>query len=97
MITVGLIKELFYISVFFQNTIETSIKMADGYSPVNVVVTPIGKLTVFYKDQKIWSETISGETNMFGVESCDSIARIIVCIDNNTDWSQYKWQESLDK
>jgi hypothetical protein len=96
MITVGLINEVFFIAHFLKQKIGTSICPLGGYEPVHFTVSPEGELEVSYKEQTIWKENIHGPESMFGIESCDSIARILVCIDNGTDWSEHAWKENLD-
>ncbi len=96
MITVGLVKELFFIASVAKQQINCAIKPDGNYAPIELKVYPAGVLEVDYCGQLIWKETIDGPTSMFGIESCDSISRIIVCIDYGTDWSAHKWEETLD-
>ena len=96
MITVGLVKELYFIASHSNQTIGCDISYLGGYSKIHVTVCPSAELIVAYKGQEIWREEISSDSSMFGIESCDTISRIIVCIDNGTDWSIHKWQEKLD-
>jgi len=53
---------------------------------------------ISYEGRKIWEENIYGEANWFGIESCDSIARIISCIDKGEPWQEsYGWKKSGNK
>lgn len=90
MITVGLIKELFYISTVFKKEISSIIEI-DRHTIMLTVANSF--LTVRYKGHWIWREKIEGDTSMFGIESCDAISRIISCIDNNSPWEQYRFIE----
>lgn len=96
MITVGLVKELLFIAKHFKKNACAFIGLYElGF--VELTVSPEGGLQVQYKGQVIWQEMVETDTSMFGVESCDSISRIITCIDNGTDWSEHAWKDSLDK
>jgi len=83
MITVGLVKELHFIASAIQDVFY--LKLFKGERNDNELclkMTPAGQLNVWYDGHEIWSEKVDGVTSFFGVESCDAIARIIVCIDN---------------
>ena len=98
MITVGLVKELYFIAHFLGTVVETTLCVSteNGPSyPVRIYVSPDTALVdVWYKEEHIWSEHIEGATSFFGIESCDTISRIIACINNGSDWSQYRWKEN---
>lgn len=97
MITVGLVKELYYVAHFLRTTVEATLCIAteNGPSyPILVYVSADGNLNIWYQEQHIWSEGVEGPTSFFGVESCDTISRIIACINNGSDWSQYRWKEN---
>ncbi|MEY2859193.1 MAG: hypothetical protein RLZZ74_3506 [Cyanobacteriota bacterium] len=64
-----------------------------GHRPLAIKITN-GVLELFYGQLQIWRESIEGSDSFFGIESCDAIARIIVCIDNRDDtWHKYKYIE----
>lgn len=97
MITIGLVKELHFIAATFNHGIHSIIRATQFVNhDIHIKVSPDGKLEVEYFDFKIWQETIDGPTSMFGVESCDTIFKIINCIDNGVDWSVHKWKENID-
>lgn len=90
MITVGLVKELTYISVTLHTDVQATIE-ALGHEVVLGISK--GYLSVHYAGEYIWRESVS-EDSLFGIESCDSIARIITCISNNDNsWEKYKYIE----
>jgi hypothetical protein len=92
MLTVGLVKELYFIANILKSPAIMSLNLAgrDKNSPVEVFVFPDSLLTVYYKGKLIWSERVEGETSFFGIESCDSISRAIACLDNNDpSWEKY--------
>lgn len=95
MITVGLVKELYFISKVLKETYCLSVFPQDSngslLNNLKLVlnITPEGELTVWYKGIIIWKEKVDGDDSFFGVESCDTISRIIACI-NNKDFS---WKE----
>jgi hypothetical protein len=83
MVTVGLVKELFFISRVLNDTFY--LKLFKGELQDNELclkMEPNAALTVYYQGYEIWREIVEGDTSFFGVESCDSISRIIACIDN---------------
>jgi len=97
MITVGLVKELLFIAQVFRRSFNIDLKIQGAPKPLQIFVSPDAQLKVWYNNEQIWEETIEGDTSFFGVESCDTISRIVFCIDNGSPWKQYAWKESLDK
>ena len=95
MVTVGLIKELHFISCVFKTSIFSKIHTPRLKHFLDLEVTG-GILNVWYNGVHVWLENIEGESSFFGVESCDTISRIIACIDNGSPWEQYRWQDILD-
>src|SRR5438046_5669703 len=95
MLTVGIIKEYFFVAKICNKTIHGDLNFEDGFS-IYFKITPAGILDVYYNDIHIWNELVEGETSFFGVESCDSISRIIACIRNKDDsWKEkYYFNES---
>ncbi len=96
MITVGLVKEIFYIARVLNKTFYYEVTENTHHNwilrpmeTLTVKVTPAGELEVWYRNHHIWGETVEGATSFFGVESCDSISRIIACINND----DYSWKE----
>lgn len=94
MITVGLVRELYFISSFLKSEMTSTVSI--GGRNLKLLINQQALLEVFYQDIKIWQETIDGPASLFGVESCDTIARIMTCIDNETDWKDHAWVEKLD-
>jgi hypothetical protein len=94
MITVGLVKEIFFIAKVLGKPIQVTIsrKRAE-MAPLEIQVTPDANMVVFYRATQIWSEKVDGAESFFGVESCDTISRIIACIDNN----DISWREKYDQ
>lgn len=91
MITVGLIKELFFISSYTKKNIKFTFNL---HRDLEIYIKPEGKMSLYYNENYIWHEKIEGVNSMFGVESCDAISRIINCIDNNDDgWKKYCYIE----
>ena len=89
MITVGLIKELEYIQKYTKNPVFITFHLK---SKLDVVIND-GYMNVYYKDKHIWGESVN-EDSMFGIESCDSISRILACIDSgNIGWQEYSYFE----
>lgn len=92
MITVGLVKELYFISRVLKTPVEIEFTSPSIPSTLLIKINN-NVLDVEYACQHIWHETIEGDTSFFGVESCDTIARIMACINNGTSWEQYRWDE----
>lgn len=91
MITVGLIKELLFISTFCNTEVDLETKFPVSDLNINI---KSGILTLYYKENLIWKELIEGDSSFFGIESCDAISRIISCIDNgNPSWKEYVYIE----
>jgi hypothetical protein len=88
MITVGLVQELKFISDAFKTPISSIISCGVTTRPI-IVKIQNGILEVNYGNDYIWKEDVSSAASMFGIESCDSIARIVYSIDNNiADWQK---------
>jgi len=80
MITIGLVKELAFISRVLKTPVRIELKtnLAETIS----VSVEKNLLQVSYQGYNIWREIIESDTSFFGVESCDSISRIIYCLNN---------------
>jgi hypothetical protein len=81
MITVGLIKELAFVSLALKAELEATIKTALT-DTIHVKITN-NTIRVHYKNHFIWEELIESAGIGFGVESCDALARIIYLLNNN--------------
>jgi len=79
MITVGLIAELSFISKHLQSPIRCTLKPISSEKYLDIRVELDKNFTLWYDDKLIWSEDIN---DFFGGESCDTISRIVACIDN---------------
>jgi hypothetical protein len=93
MITVGLIKELYFIAKTLNRAYTMEIFASNALwggkvAPLKVEIKPTGELDVWYQATHIWNESLD-ENEFFGVESCDTISRIVACI-NNKDFT---WRE----
>lgn len=96
MLTIGLARELGFLSKILNRKLVAKIHL-EGLKKdetLDISFSPDGMMDVFYKGNYIWHECVEGDTSFFGVESCDTISRIIACIDNGTDWQQHRWTES---
>lgn len=92
MVTVGIVKELNFISVMLRTPVDV-ILTSQVSDPIHIKINN-NMVDIEYHDQHIWHETIEGDASFFGVESCDTVSRIIACINNDSDWSQYRWTET---
>ena len=81
MITVGVIKELYFIAAVLKTEVKASISSSFNIPPIEIKIHN-NQLDIWYCSQHIWQESIEGETAFFGIESCDAISRIISCINN---------------
>lgn len=84
MITVGIVQELNYISQTLNIPVKTIISMPLAKEPLYIYISN-NYFELQYNNQKIWKEEIFSPSSMFGIESCDSIAKIIYMIDNNIE------------
>jgi hypothetical protein len=87
MITIGLVKELFYISVALHTDVKVELE-TDFNTPIILKIHK-NVLDVTYKGYHIWNETVEGDTSFFGLESCDTISRIVAALNGN-DWETAK-------
>lgn len=96
MITTGLVKEFQYIATVFKCKMTVEINVPEiGIANLWLTVTN-DVLEVNYGPHKIWREKID-DNSFFGIESCDTISRIISCINNNDPtWKDYILLENLD-
>lgn len=93
MITVGLIKEFYYISTVLKTPVVAAVRINGMKAPLDIKISS-GCLDLWYRDLHIWRETIEGTTSFFGVESCDAISRIIVSLEaGDPNWSNYRYIE----
>lgn len=88
MITVGLVNEIQFLSNIFETPIYLKIATEKTSGVLNFIVKD-GYLELIYKQNKIWKEKISGADSMFGIESCETILKIISLIEKNDDlWKE---------
>lgn len=88
MITVGLIQELNYISKALNVPVNSAISIPYARNSLFIFVNN-NFFELTYDNKKIWREEIISPISMFGIESCDSISKIIYKIDNNIE----EWKE----
>ena len=93
MITVGLIKEAFFIAHVLKQEVILHLRLGKESHPICITLSPDGLLKVFYKELHIWTENVESDTSFFGIESCDTISRILACIDNNTEWQSFAYHK----
>lgn len=92
MITVGVIRELAYMSGYVKNEVYAAIDV-DGKN-IGVKASE-NYVKISYQGQQIWEENIYGDGNWFGIESCDTIYRIMECIDKGEPWREkHGWSKS---
>ena len=93
MLTLGICREILYIAKIFKKSFFFTLAGKDN-DAIQVNVTPTEMIDVWYKNQHIWNESMS-EDGFFGIESLDTISRIIYCIDRNEPWQdKYYYNES---
>lgn len=94
-ITVGICKELGYIAKI-SGSYTTAILQSDPWVKLKIGVSNSLMMEIWYNDIKIWAESLD-DSNMFGIESIDSISRIISCLDNKDQtWaSKYPSPEDI--
>lgn len=102
MITIGLAKELYFISKITNQEYTVQLYPSNlHYSPTSKILTikiqPTGKMDVYYRDKHIWKETVEGDISFFGIESCDTIFKIMSCIDADDDSWRDKYHYDEDK
>lgn len=88
MITVSLVRELGFMSLALNQKVEASIKIGE-YPPMQLSIEK-SVLSVFFLNKLIWQESISEPSSSvgnFGVESCDTILRIMKMETEGKNWS----------
>jgi hypothetical protein len=92
MITVGAVRELAYMSQHLGVPLYIAIDAGGKHLSLKVEENSVH---ISYQGQRIWEENIYGEGNWFGIESCDSIAKIINCINDGEPWAEkYGWEKT---
>jgi hypothetical protein len=89
MLTISLIKELYFIYLFKRKK-DANYKLEVVFSslyefPLFVSIFN-DRLTLTYKDKKIWDESLEEAVTMFGLESVQTIHHIIVLINQNNEY-----------
>lgn len=93
MITVGFINELNYISNVLNVPVKCAISIPYAKKSLMIEVKD-NYFELDYDSSRIWREEIMSPSSMFGIESCDSISKIIYMIDNNIeDWKEMVYFE----
>jgi hypothetical protein len=94
MITVGLVNELRFISKALRTPLSSTLKTELMKSALLIEVKE-QVLDVWYLGYHIWKEPLDDATTMFGIESCDSLARIVFLIDSgdDTEWRKLTYIE----
>lgn len=93
MITVGFINELNYISNVLNVSVKCAISIPYAKKPLIIEVKD-NYFELVYDGSRIWREEIMSPSSMFGIESCDSISKIIYMIDNSIkEWKDIVYFE----
>ena len=94
MITIGLINELKFISEALKSPISIDLQ-TDRVKEKIFVKIKDKFLDIWYMNNHIWTETLKESTSMFGIESCDNIAKIIWMIDSGDkeNWKRLSFYE----
>lgn len=90
MITVGLVQELNYVSQALGVSVKASISIPLAKEQLFIKIEN-NWLFLSYSSKEIWKEEIFSPSSMFGIESCDSVSKIIYMIDNNIE----EWKEMV--
>lgn len=88
MITVGLVNEIQFISEFLKTPVYLKFATEKTSGVLNIIFKD-GAIELFYKQNRIWKEKVSQVESMFGIESCETILKIIALIENNDE----KWKD----
>ncbi len=78
----GLITEIHFIARALNQPMRITLQPFSDEKYLSIRVSPDGLLNIWYADTHIWYEKID---DFFGVESCDTISRIISCISSNDE------------
>jgi hypothetical protein len=98
MITVGLVKELSFISKALKHPVTATLGLYDkeDFPKGRAVLKFIdNKMEVAYGGKCVWLEDVGSDDSFFGVESCDSLSRIFVCIDNKDESWRAKYPSPI--
>jgi hypothetical protein len=82
-ITIGFIKEISWIQSYLKRELCVSLHLKHDL----IIRLNDNILKLYYHNIPIWREDISDNDHL--LESCDAVARIIHCIDNNKPYEQY--------
>jgi hypothetical protein len=86
MITVGLVQELAFVSHFLKTPVYLKMATEKNSGVLNIILKD-QYLELVYKQNKIWKEKVLSPESMFGIESCETILKIISLIDaENEKW-----------
>lgn len=92
MLTVGLVRELGFVSGIAGLPVSLSLSLADI---VTVKVCIFNKILELYSEEElIWRESLDEEIGNFGVESCQRIAEIINKKYRNEDYKHLIYKEN---
>lgn len=90
MITVGLIKELNFISMALKMTVDITFNLK---YKLNIHIKD-NVMNLHYNEKHIWRENVADDS-MFGIESCDAISRILSSINaGNNNFIEYIYFET---
>ena len=94
MITVGLVNELRFISSVLKTGVHVKLSLDQIKDEVSIDIKD-QFLTVSYVGHIIWKESLEDATTMFGIESCDTLVRIICLIDSGDteQWAKLVYKE----
>jgi len=93
MITVGLVKELLFISKSLNQEVDSLLNFGWHKNPIHLKISD-DKLSIYYIEY-IWEESLNEADSMFGIESCQEIANIIKLMDSgNKEWKNLVFIEN---
>jgi len=86
MITIGLVKELSFISEVFDYPVEVTLRIGENFS----IDARISKelLVIIHEGEIIWEESLNPISGNFGIESCHSISQVLK---NKIEKKDYKF------
>jgi len=94
MITVGLIKELNFISQLLKNKVSSDLMIGEFFLLKIEIQNQF--LKIYHGNELIWAESLNETTGNFGIESCQNL---MILLKNKVEGNPYKdlvYKEKLD-